>query len=151
MQFVFFGECMLEHRIDKLASSASESKSSSQAIREVIKQDGSQESLDAGFKFGGDTLNSALYLSRLLKKEHQVNYATGIGEDELSQQLLSCWQAEGIETELVSQIEHKTLGSYYIYTNELGERSFSYDRDNSAAKFYFGNRTEENCSNKLSD
>ncbi|MCW1891257.1 hypothetical protein OK016_27340 [Vibrio chagasii] len=36
-------------------------------------------------KFGGDTLNTALYLSRLTQNKNLlVHYATGLGGDELS-------------------------------------------------------------------
>lgn len=107
MRVAFFGECMIEHK------------------------DGQQA-------FGGDTLNTALYLARLTANtDIDVLYATGLGIDAQSQHLLECWQAEGIDTSLVSQLDDKLPGHYEVITNAAGERRFEYERDNSAAKYYF--------------
>jgi len=121
---LFFGECMLE------------------------------ESVDDGLHFGGDTLNSALYLARSVNHELlQVGYATALGIDGDSESLLKAWQTEGIDTELVIQINNKLPGRYRINTNAAGERSFVYDREFSAAKYYLQNEhqlfnealTEKKC------
>lgn len=90
------------------------------------------------FRFGGDSLNTALYLARVSPKERiAVSYATAIGQDKESDQLIEQWQQEGIDTRFVSTISGKPLGKYSISTSEKGERNFIYDRDNSAAKYYF--------------
>jgi 2-dehydro-3-deoxygluconokinase len=114
MKIIFFGECMIEYRANSINVPSDE------------------------LNFGGDSLNSALYLARLLtQSHHQVSYATGIGHDDDSNKLLCYWQGEGINTEFVKKINSKNLGRYYIETNDQGERNFSYDRDDSAAKYYF--------------
>ncbi|MGF1765720.1 sugar kinase [Aliivibrio kagoshimensis] len=89
-------------------------------------------------RFGGDTLNTAVYLSRLAK-DHGINtsYVTALGADPFSTDMLEKWQAEGIDTSLVVQIDHKQPGLYYIETDETGERSFHYWRSDAAAKFMF--------------
>ncbi|MGF1770308.1 sugar kinase [Enterovibrio makurazakiensis] len=88
--------------------------------------------------FGGDTLNTALYLARLLS-HHPINihYATGLGEEALSDDLLTAWHSEGIHTDLVSRVPNKNPGLYLVETDEHGERSFHYWRTDSAATHYF--------------
>ncbi len=46
--------------------------------------------------FGGDTLNTAVYLARL---GAEVDYVTALGDDPLSDEMIAGWQAEGIGTE----------------------------------------------------
>lgn len=104
---VFLGECMLE------------------------------ESDDPAFRFGGDTLNTALYLSRVSNEnELTVHYATAIGADYDSDLMLSHWQKENIKTGYVLQLIDHFPGRYRIKTNRLGERRFSYKRKHSAARYY---------------
>lgn len=87
--------------------------------------------------FGGDTLNTALYLARLLPRaEFEVAYVTALGCDPYSAQMLQAWQQEGIHTELVQQLENKLPGLYSIFTDAHGERSFYYWRNDSAAKYW---------------
>ncbi|MEH0666136.1 sugar kinase [Vibrio scophthalmi] len=88
--------------------------------------------------FGGDTLNTALYLSRLTKG-HDVNtsYITALGEDSFSTEMLQVWQEEGIDTSHVMRIHGKNPGMYYIETDDTGERYFHYWRNEAAAKFMF--------------
>src|SRR5699024_12069220 len=53
--------------------------------------------------FGGDTLNTALYLSRLTHQQGIItSYVTGLGKDPFSQQMLTAWQQEAINTDLVA-------------------------------------------------
>lgn len=108
-RIVFFGECMIE-----------------------------LSGMPLNRTFGGDTLNTALYLARLLEKSDiQVQYATGVGQDSLSDELLLAWQEESINTDLVARIPNKTPGLYLVETDSLGERFFHYWRSDSAAKHYF--------------
>ncbi|QCJ70660.1 ketodeoxygluconokinase [Providencia heimbachae] len=87
--------------------------------------------------FGGDTLNTALYLSRLTKTQGvTIRYLTGLGQDPFSQQMLSSWQQEGINTENVFISDKHLPGMYLIETSADGERRFFYWRDNAAAKFW---------------
>lgn len=88
--------------------------------------------------FGGDTLNTAVYLSRLLQTHGvQVNYVTALGDDPHSEAMLQAWQAEGIQTGLVQRLAGRVPGLYMIQVDPDGERHFSYWRDTSAAKAYF--------------
>lgn len=84
--------------------------------------------------FGGDSLNTAVYLSRL-QPDVAVQYMTGLGTDQYSQSMLSAWQNEGIDTCLVSQNETKIPGLYAIAIDASGERTFSYWRNDSAARY----------------
>lgn len=87
--------------------------------------------------FGGDTLNTAVYLSRLTQNcDIQVYYATGLGQDEFSQAMLAQWQQEGVNTELVHQSQTRLPGLYTIFTQDNGERHFYYWRNDSAAKYW---------------
>lgn len=87
--------------------------------------------------FGGDTLNTAVYLARLGGGHVQVDYATGLGEDSFSEGLLTRWQAEQVGVSLVRRIPGRMPGLYLIEVDAAGERRFSYWRDHSAAKAYF--------------
>ncbi|WP_088329679.1 sugar kinase [Lacimicrobium sp. SS2-24] len=91
-----------------------------------------------GEGFGGDTLNTALYLSRLLNaKDFQVGYATAIGDDSESDYLLRCWKSEGLDTRLVCRFKDKRPGRYQVHTDARGERQFQYWREDSAVRHYF--------------
>lgn len=87
--------------------------------------------------FGGDTLNTAVYLARSAGSAVQATYATGLGEDRLSDGLVQRWQAEGLGVELVRRVPGRMPGLYLIEVDGNGERTFSYWRDQSAAKAYF--------------
>lgn len=87
--------------------------------------------------FGGDTLNTAVYLARLAGGQYRVSYATGLGQDDpYSLQMLSAWQAEQIGTGLVARLKDRLPGLYTIQVDAEGERTFSYWRQHSAAKAY---------------
>lgn len=88
--------------------------------------------------FGGDTLNTALYLSRLCKAQDiETTYVTALGEDPYSQVMLDAWKEEGIDTSLIHQTSGKQPGIYHIETDSTGERSFYYWRNEASAKFMF--------------
>lgn len=92
---------------------------------------------DGLFRFGGDTLNTALYLARLCESESiNVAFATSIGIDLDSNLLLAAWKKEGIDTRFVTQLVDKYPGRYRINIDKHGERSFKYQRNNSAARYY---------------
>lgn len=92
--------------------------------------------------FGGDTLNTATYLSRLTYS-HGINthYITGLGEDPFSQRMLDSWQKENINTDNVFILKDKLPGIYLIETSPEGERQFFYWRDASAAKYWLNEET----------
>lgn len=81
----------------------------------------------------GDTLNTAWYLRRLLAEDWQVGYFTRVGAGEFSQKTVDFLKVEGIGTEHVGRDPQHEIGLYAISLKD-GERSFSYWRDNSAAK-----------------
>jgi 2-dehydro-3-deoxygluconokinase len=85
--------------------------------------------------YGGDTLNTAIHLARA---GHDVGYLTAIGSDLLSADLKAKWAAEQLDTSLVLTHPSRSTGLYAISTNSVGERSFAYWRDNSAARAMFG-------------
>lgn len=80
---------------------------------------------------GGDTLNTAVYLARL---GVSVDYITALGEDPFSDEMIRGWADEGVGTGRVARVPGKLPGLYAIRTNEAGERSFYYWRENSAAR-----------------
>ncbi|WP_440053141.1 sugar kinase [Pseudoalteromonas sp. T1lg65] len=110
-RIVFFGECMVEHR-------ANDTKS-----------------------FGGDTLNTAWYLRQLIRRQTQQNmdiyYATAIGKEHASLQLLAMLANSGINSEFVQIHPSKQLGEYWVSLDEEGERHFRFNRQDSAARRYF--------------
>ncbi|WP_375749535.1 sugar kinase [Vibrio sp. HN007] len=109
-----------------------------------------KESLIQGF--GGDTLNTAVYLSRLTNS-HAIttSYVTALGSDPFSKDMLKSWQKEGIQTELVRISDDKVAGIYAIETTDEGERSFYYWRNDSAAKYWLRTLPLDTLINQLSD
>lgn len=88
--------------------------------------------------YGGDTLNTAVYLARCgAARGLQVDYATALGDDPLSTGLLQRWQADGVGTGLVRRLPGRLPGLYLIEVDAAGERRFSYWRDQAAARAYF--------------
>lgn len=92
--------------------------------------------------FGGDTLNTAIYMSRLVKdKGVATSYLTGLGTDPYSQNMLAAWRLEGVNVSDVCTVANKQPGLYAIETDEDGERSFYYWRNDAAAKYWPRNYT----------
>ena len=83
--------------------------------------------------FAGDTLNTAWYLAHLVGGARRVRYLTRIGQDALSDRLIEFLGASGIDSSAVSRDPERTLGLYLI-SLQGAERSFSYWRDQSAAR-----------------
>jgi 2-dehydro-3-deoxygluconokinase len=81
--------------------------------------------------FGGDTLNTAVYLSRL---GVAVDYITALGDDPLSAEMIAGWVAEGVGTGRVMRLEGKLPGIYLIGTDAKGERRFFHWRENAAVR-----------------
>lgn len=84
--------------------------------------------------YGGDTLNTAVYMARL---GLDVRYATALGADPWSEEMRAAWRAEGVRLDLVLGHPTRSPGLYGIRTDARGERSFTYWRDNSAARDFF--------------
>ena len=84
--------------------------------------------------YGGDTLNTAVYLARL---GVAVDYVTALGDDAWSGEMLAGWEEEGIGTRLVYRLPGRLPGLYIIQTDPQGERRFLYWRDSAAARQLF--------------
>lgn len=108
-----------------------------------LSQNGSE--LQRGF--GGDTLNTSVYLARQVDKNSlAVHYVTALGEDSFSRQMLEAWSREGLHTGLIQRLEHRLPGLYYIETDASGERTFYYWRNEAAARFWLeSERSAEVC------
>lgn len=121
MQIGFFGEVMRERRAE------------------------TRSDVTLGYGFGGDTLNTALYLHRLSGQtatDLVVQYFTMLGQDDASDQLAATLAAEGLSLR-AGRHPDKTLGQYWIDIDAAGERSFRYQRDDSAARQYFSKTTTD--------
>src|SRR5580698_7779049 len=81
--------------------------------------------------YGGDTLNTAVYLARL---GVGVDYVTALGDDPLSEEMLAGWASEGVGTGRVVRLPGKLPGIYLIGTDEKGERRFFHWRDTAAVR-----------------
>jgi 2-dehydro-3-deoxygluconokinase len=114
---IFLGECMIELNGD---ISSLENNSSNIKIN-----------------FGGDTYNSAVYFSRLTNDKTNTFYSTALGKDNFSKKMISRFKNENIKCDYIRTDGENPPGLYSIEINEKGERSFSYWRDQSPAKYIF--------------
>ena len=81
--------------------------------------------------YGGDTLNTAVYLARL---GVAADYITALGDDPLSDEMIAGWAAEGVGTKRVMRLPGKLPGIYMIQTDDKGERRFFHWRESAAAR-----------------
>ncbi|MDB3996490.1 sugar kinase [Gammaproteobacteria bacterium] len=88
------------------------------------------------FAYGGDVLNTSVYLSR---NNIKTSFISALGNDINSHWLLGEWQKENIDCSLVQKLDGYYPGLYMIELDDNGERSFMYWRNNSAAKNFFEN------------
>ena len=101
----------------------------------MIELSSQGEALKRGF--GGDTLNTAVYIARQVEADRlTVEYVTALGQDNFSGEMLAAWQQEGVQTHLVQRLENRLPGLYIIETDAHGERTFSYWRNEAAARFW---------------
>jgi len=100
---------------------------------ELRQAQGGQDGQDGLYArgYGGDTLNTAVYLARL---GADVDYITALGDDPLSDEMVAGWVAEGVGTKRVARLSGKLPGIYLIETDEKGERRFFHWRENSAVR-----------------
>lgn len=97
----------------------------------------SQKGAEVNRGFGGDTLNTSVYIARQVAADNlEVHYVTALGEDNFSQQMLDTWQQENVQTSLTQRLENRLPGLYYIETDATGERTFYYWRNEAAARFW---------------
>jgi 2-dehydro-3-deoxygluconokinase len=85
--------------------------------------------------FGGDSLNSAVYLARSVGDDVHVHFVTAMGTDPLSNGIVERWQQEGIHTGFVLRDPVRQPGLYLIQLDGKGERTFLYWRNQSAARY----------------
>ncbi|MFD2164821.1 sugar kinase [Thalassotalea euphylliae] len=111
------GECMVE-----LMTAPAQTEQAPSSAPKDLKQ-----------SFAGDVFNTAVYLKRLFK-DTQVNMVTAVGNDQFSDDMVSFFEAEHLGTDFVFRSEDKIPGLYAIQLDEHGERSFTYWRNNSAAR-----------------
>lgn len=102
-----FGECMIE----LMNSSANTMKQS----------------------FAGDVFNTAVYLKRTFT-DVNVRLVTAVGKDQFSLDMIQFFENENIGSDFVFKSENKIPGLYSIQLDESGERSFTYWRNDSAAR-----------------
>lgn len=93
----------------------------------------------AAIGFAGDTLNTAIYLNREISKSHEVSFVSRIGIDTFSKQMRDFIADEGVCVNSLTSDEKKIPGLYSISTDDNGERSFNYWRNDSAARLLFQN------------
>jgi 2-dehydro-3-deoxygluconokinase len=84
--------------------------------------------------FAGDTANVAIYAAR---GGVRVSYLSAVGNDPYSAELRDFLTGEGVDCSLVLTHPTRVPGLYAIRTDAAGERSFTYWRDQSAARDFF--------------
>ena len=102
--------------------------------------------------FGGDTLNTAVYLARLNPRGAvAVDYMTAVGSDAFSVAMRRSWLEEGIGDAHVRVLEDALPGLYFIQTDLHGERRFLYWRGEAAARRMFEGPEAEAMLDALAD
>ena len=102
--------------------------------------------------FGGDTLNTAVYLARCGASEGiSVDYVTALGTDPMSDMMVSAWAAEGIGTDKVERRADRLPGLYMIRTDDSGERRFYYWRQQAAVRELFLGQAADRMLASLTD
>ena len=97
-----------------------------------------EERADAAFAWGGDVVNTAVYLSRQLQGLGvRPELMSAMGADPGSEAIVAAWAAQGVGVEHVLRDPTRMAGRYRITIGPGGERSFSYDRERSAARSFF--------------
>ncbi len=84
----------------------------------------------------GDTLNTAIYLKRTAPAI-QVDYVTRLGQEPFSRKIRDFIAAQRVVVDAIEYDVNGTPGLYAITTDAGGERSFTYWRNQSAARKMF--------------
>lgn len=107
----------------------------------------SQQGREMSRGFGGDTLNTAVYVTRQVARQAlRVDYVTALGTDSFSSEMIAAWQAEALHTGLIQQMDNKLPGLYVIETDARGERTFYYWRNDAAARYWLdGEQADAIC------
>lgn len=97
-----------------------------------------EERADAAFAWGGDVVNTAVYLARQSTAQGmRPELMSAMGTDAGSEAIVAAWAAQGVGVAHVLRDPARAAGRYRISTGVGGERTFSYDRDRSAARSFF--------------
>lgn len=81
--------------------------------------------------FAGDVLNVSVGLARL---GYRPAFLTALGRESWSDDLIAAWAAEGLDISLIARHPTRAPGLYGVTVDETGERTFTYWRDQSAAR-----------------
>jgi 2-dehydro-3-deoxygluconokinase len=95
---------------------------------------GAPRASDWRMGFAGDTANVAVYAARA---GVDVAYLSALGSDPYSAELRAFLTGEGVDCSLVLTHPTRVPGLYAIRTDDRGERSFTYWREQSAARDFF--------------
>ena len=87
---------------------------------------------DLRLGFAGDTFNTAWYV-KALAPDYESRFVSRVGTDAVSDRMLAMMGCAGIDTSHLLREGARSVGLYLISLQD-GERSFSYWRDNSAAR-----------------
>jgi len=92
--------------------------------------------------FGGDVLNTAVYLVRSACQradpgEPWVEFVTVTGDDAYSGQMRALWRRHGVHDEHAPVLPGGQTGLYLVRRDAMGERTFSHYRSVSAARSLF--------------
>ncbi|AIA73121.1 sugar kinase [Pectobacterium atrosepticum] len=110
----------------------------------------SQKGTDLNRGFGGDTLNTAVYIARQVNADKLgVHYVTALGTDSFSTEMVAAWQKEGVKTDLIQRLDNKLPGLYFIETDDSGERTFYYWRNDAAARYWLDSPEAEKIGQAL--
>lgn len=99
-----------------------------------------QEQADGAItmKFGGDTFNTAAYMTRLGEDLGPfVSYVSALGDDPYSDAMAKFWRDQGVSDDLVLRRPGKRPGLYIIKLEPSGERHFFYWRSDAAVRECF--------------
>ncbi len=100
--------------------------------------------------FGGDTLNTAVYLARMgAPLGVRAEYISAVGDDSFSDAMLHFWQQQGVGASLTRRLPGRLPGLYFIELEPDGERVFRYWRGEAAAKDCFSTPGAEELLNRL--
>ncbi len=78
-----------------------------------------------------------------------MHYVTALGTDSFSEEMLTAWQQENIQTDLIQRMDNKLPGLYFIETDESGERTFYYWRNDAAARFWLTSPAADDICQRL--
>jgi 2-dehydro-3-deoxygluconokinase len=73
---------------------------------------------------------------------------TAVGNDVISDAMVENFQLNGIDTMFVQRVQNRQSGAYLIQVSDIGERSFVYWRDTSAAKLTIS-QLDDSCKREL--